>query len=99
MTLSPDALAAQVDELRRHRSAVDDFDVAVIGVSEPGSSMRAYAEAGATWWLEHLHGFRGSVEHLLRRVKAGPITRSIGKGGTGGRTPPPPTGPPTVPRR
>ncbi|NUS09385.1 MAG: LLM class flavin-dependent oxidoreductase [Nonomuraea sp.] len=99
MTLSPDALAAQVDELRRHRSAVDDFDVAVIGVSEPGSPMPAYAEAGATWWLEHLHGFRGSVEHLLRRVKAGPITRSIGKGGTGGRTPPPPTGPPTVPRR
>lgn len=74
MTLSPDALAAQVSELRRHRSGADDFDVAVIGVSEPGSPMTAYAEAGATWWLEHLHGYRGSVEHLMERVKAGPIT-------------------------
>ncbi|MFI6316601.1 LLM class flavin-dependent oxidoreductase [Nonomuraea sp. NPDC050556] len=65
MTLSPDALAAQVGELR-------GLDVAVIGVSEPGSSVRVYADAGATWWLEHLHGFRGSMEQLVRRVRAGP---------------------------
>ncbi|MFI6905256.1 LLM class flavin-dependent oxidoreductase [Nonomuraea sp. NPDC050394] len=67
MSLTPDALAAQVGELRG-----GDLDVAVIGVSEPGSSVRAYAEAGATWWLEHLHGYRGSMERLVERVKAGP---------------------------
>lgn len=33
---------------------------------------RAYAEAGATWWLEHLHGRRGAYEELLARVEAGP---------------------------
>lgn len=72
MTLSPDSLAAQVSEPRRHRATAGDLDVAVIGVSEPGSPVRAYAEAGATWWLEHLHGYRGSVERLVQRVKGGP---------------------------
>ncbi|MFB9471090.1 TIGR03619 family F420-dependent LLM class oxidoreductase [Nonomuraea salmonea] len=74
MTLSPGSLDAQVAELRRHRATADDLDVAVIGVSEPGSAVRAYAEAGATWWLEHLHGYRGSVERLMQRVRAGPPT-------------------------
>ncbi|MBF8186230.1 LLM class flavin-dependent oxidoreductase [Nonomuraea sp. K274] len=74
MTLSPDSLAAHVSELRRHRATAGHLDVVVIGVSEPGSPVRAYAEAGATWWLEHLHGYRGSVERLVQRVKAGPPT-------------------------
>ena len=72
MTLSPEALAAQVAEVRRHRTSWGDFDVVVIGVSEPGSPVQDYAGAGATWWLEHLHGYRGSLEHLVRRVRAGP---------------------------
>ncbi|MGN9843995.1 LLM class flavin-dependent oxidoreductase [Nonomuraea sp. H19] len=72
MTLSPGSLAAQVGEVRRHRPSDADFEVALIGVSEPGSSVRAYADAGATWWLEHLHGYRGSTEQLVQRVKAGP---------------------------
>lgn len=33
---------------------------------------RRSPEAGATWWLEHLHGYRGSVERLVQRVKVGP---------------------------
>ncbi|MFI6385934.1 LLM class flavin-dependent oxidoreductase [Nonomuraea sp. NPDC050547] len=70
MSLTPDALAVQAGELRR--AGAGDLDVAVIGVSEPGSSVRAYAEAGATWWLEHLHGYRGSMEQLVERVRAGP---------------------------
>lgn len=65
-------LDAAVSELHGHRATAGGFDVAVIGVSEPGTSVRAYAEAGATWWLEHLHGHRGSVEELMKRVKAGP---------------------------
>lgn len=28
--------------------------------------------AGATWWVEHLHGYRGSMEQLVTRVRAGP---------------------------
>lgn len=65
-------LDTAVSEQHRDQATAGDFDVAVIGVSEPGSSVRAYAEAGATWWLEHLHGYRGSVEALMERVKAGP---------------------------
>ncbi|MBB5085223.1 LLM class flavin-dependent oxidoreductase [Nonomuraea endophytica] len=70
MSLTPEALADQAGELRR--AGAGALDVAVIGVSEPGESVRAYAEAGATWWLEHLHGYRGSMERLVERVKAGP---------------------------
>ncbi|MGW0198205.1 LLM class flavin-dependent oxidoreductase [Nonomuraea sp. NPDC003201] len=72
MTLSPDSLAVQVGEVLRRRPSAAGFDVAIIGVSEPGSSVKAYADAGATWWLEHLHGYRGSMEQLVERVKAGP---------------------------
>ncbi|MEV4224875.1 LLM class flavin-dependent oxidoreductase [Nonomuraea sp. NPDC049725] len=72
MTLSPAELAAQVAELRRHRVADGPFDVALIGVSEPGASVTPYADAGATWWLEHLHGRRGDFDQLMRRVRSGP---------------------------
>ncbi|TDD44646.1 LLM class flavin-dependent oxidoreductase [Nonomuraea terrae] len=65
MALTPDALAAQISGL--HLS-----DVALIGVSDPGSSIKPYADAGATWWFEHLHGRRGPMEELVRRIKAGP---------------------------
>ena len=32
----------------------------------------AYGEAGTTWWLEHLHDRRGTLDELLARVAAGP---------------------------
>ena len=39
-----------------------------------------YAEAGVTWWLEHLHGYRGDYPALLARVQAGPaVRRSVPK--------------------
>jgi len=31
-----------------------------------------YADAGATWWLEEINGFRGSLEEMLARIHAGP---------------------------
>ncbi|NTV64507.1 MAG: LLM class flavin-dependent oxidoreductase, partial [Oscillochloris sp.] len=38
---------------------------------EPGL-VRAYAEAGATWWLEAIFGSRGSDDDMLARISAGP---------------------------
>ncbi len=72
MTLSPGGLAEQVAEIRRHRPPEADLDVALIGVSEPGSSVTPYADAGATWWLEHLHGQRGTLDQLVERIRSGP---------------------------
>lgn len=46
--------------------------LALIGASEPGSSVAAYGQAGVTWWLEHLHLQRGDLASLLDRVRSGP---------------------------
>lgn len=50
------------------------IDVAATAVSEVGQPnlVREYAEAGATWWLETLHGLRADYATLLRRVQQGP---------------------------
>jgi hypothetical protein len=32
----------------------------------------AYAQAGATWWLENLHDKRGGVDEILALVQQGP---------------------------
>jgi probable F420-dependent oxidoreductase len=70
MTRSPARLAREIAGLGRG----DPYDVALIGVSRGPDDpvVRDYAEAGATWWLEHVHGFRGSYPGLLARITAGP---------------------------
>jgi probable F420-dependent oxidoreductase len=71
MTTSPESLAADVGYLRERGFA---GEVALIGSSTPAGTamLREYADAGATWWLEHLHGRRGSYQDLLARLEAGP---------------------------
>lgn len=63
-----------VATIRRHRVHDGPFDVALTAVSAAGDSSIAgeYADAGVTWWLQHLHGYRGDYRALLARVKAGP---------------------------
>jgi alkanesulfonate monooxygenase SsuD/methylene tetrahydromethanopterin reductase-like flavin-dependent oxidoreductase (luciferase family) len=70
----PADLTRDVETIRGYRTAGAPFDVALIGQSTPSDArlVRAYEQAGATWWLEHLHGRRGSAEDLLARVAAGP---------------------------
>ena len=67
MTLSPDELAEKVAAIGRG----DGFHVAVHGYSDLADP-RAYAQAGATWWLEDLHDLRAPLDDLLARVSAGP---------------------------
>jgi alkanesulfonate monooxygenase SsuD/methylene tetrahydromethanopterin reductase-like flavin-dependent oxidoreductase (luciferase family) len=76
-TTTPERLAGQVAYIRQHRPAAAPLDVAVTGCSEPGDTARAeaFGEAGVTWWLESLHGVRGSVEQLRAGVEAGPPKR------------------------
>jgi len=50
------------------------FEVAIAGHSgqvERGM-FTEYAEVGATWRLESLHGYHGSMEKVLARAKKGP---------------------------
>lgn len=74
MSKSPERIAEMVAEIRRHRTATAAFDVAVDGYSEAGDPAlpRAYAEAGATWWLESIHGMRDTLDRAMARVEAGP---------------------------
>jgi alkanesulfonate monooxygenase SsuD/methylene tetrahydromethanopterin reductase-like flavin-dependent oxidoreductase (luciferase family) len=74
MAKDPERIAEMVAEIEFHRRADTPFDVAVDGYSEPGDLVlpRAYEAAGATWWLESIHGMRGSLEEMMARVEAGP---------------------------
>ncbi len=66
-----------LDEMRMSPDDVRDDTqpgIAVMGYSAPAEQTLhdAYAAAGTTWWLEHLHDRRGSLDQLLARVCAGP---------------------------
>lgn len=39
---------------------------------DAAAMVRPWADAGATWWLESLHGFRGTTAWIMDRVAAGP---------------------------
>ena len=67
MTLSPDDVARSVEQIGRE----DEFGVAVLGQSDRGDPA-AYAQAGATWWLENIHDMRGTLDKVLELVQAGP---------------------------
>jgi hypothetical protein len=74
MAKDPERIAEMVTQIRRHRITDAPFEVAVNGYTDPGETelARAYEEAGATWWLESVHGMRGDLEDMMRRVRAGP---------------------------
>jgi alkanesulfonate monooxygenase SsuD/methylene tetrahydromethanopterin reductase-like flavin-dependent oxidoreductase (luciferase family) len=71
---SPARIAEMVAEIRRHRTTDAPFEVAVDGYSEAGDPTlpHAYGAAGATWWLEIIHGKRGPLDEMIARVEAGP---------------------------
>jgi alkanesulfonate monooxygenase SsuD/methylene tetrahydromethanopterin reductase-like flavin-dependent oxidoreductase (luciferase family) len=74
MDKDPGRIAEMVAEIRRHRTTDTPFEVAVDGYSGPGDPTlpHAYEAAGATWWLESIHGIRGSLDEMNARVEAGP---------------------------
>jgi hypothetical protein len=61
-------LAAKVERLGRR----DGFEVAFNGYSEPGEDVSMFAHAGATWWLENVHGMRFDADAAVARIAAGP---------------------------
>ncbi len=66
-----------LDEMRMSPEDIRDEsqeEIAVMGYSAPGERALhdAYAAAGTTSWLEHLHDGRGTLDDLLARVRAGP---------------------------
>ncbi len=77
MVLKPGAFSDMVRTVHADRAAMGrsgPFDVAVFGLSDPADpgAVQAFAESGATWWLESLSPMRGPVEQLLEIIGAGP---------------------------
>lgn len=65
---------------RRHRpaDAAGPFEFALGGFTTGSDKARdaaiiaEYAAAGATWWVESLHGYRGPFEEMRARLRHGP---------------------------
>ena len=74
MTLSAEAVARGIETIRALRETDGPFDVVVMGHVERGDreTPAAYAEAGATWWLENVHDRRGDLDDMLALVRSGP---------------------------
>jgi alkanesulfonate monooxygenase SsuD/methylene tetrahydromethanopterin reductase-like flavin-dependent oxidoreductase (luciferase family) len=74
MSKSPERVAEMVATIRRHRTTTAPLEVAIDGYSEAGDPTlpRAYQAAGATWWLESIHGMRGTLGEMVSRVEVGP---------------------------
>jgi probable F420-dependent oxidoreductase len=75
--LTPDTFREITVLIREHRQSDAPFDVTYWGETSGNSAedadrVAAYAEAGVTWWLENIHGWRGSYDEQLERVRLGP---------------------------
>lgn len=74
MVNSPETVAAMVATIKQQRTDPAPLTIAMSGVSAPqdGMLVARYAAAGVTWWLESIHGLRGSVAEMEVRIAAGP---------------------------
>jgi alkanesulfonate monooxygenase SsuD/methylene tetrahydromethanopterin reductase-like flavin-dependent oxidoreductase (luciferase family) len=79
--LTPDdvrGVCGVVTEERAARGLAGPFDVQVAGTTDGGDParagdvVRAFADAGATWWSERINSSRGGFEQMRRRVLQGP---------------------------
>jgi probable F420-dependent oxidoreductase len=65
--LSPEEITRSIATIGRS----DEYDVAVLAERDR-MDPSAYAQAGATWWLENVHDKRGSADEMLALVQQGP---------------------------
>lgn len=77
MALAPDDVAARVKRVTAERGSLGlegPFDVSLLARSDmlAAGQVRAYADAGVTWWLESLSLMRAPLEELHRLVEGGP---------------------------
>ena len=76
-TLSVEDLREIIGYIQGHRNDSGDFDV-VAGGSTPGDPEKGaeivepWRAVGATWWSEDINGWRGSLDEMRERIRAGP---------------------------
>ncbi len=76
--VTPDDIRAMREYVEENREAAGDYDIVWEGTT-PGDdparaaeTVRPYAEAGATWWIESMWTPPNEPDDLRRRVEAGP---------------------------
>lgn len=75
-TLKPNELKEVGEFIRSHRKATSPYDI--IGTSgadghlENENGLRAYAAAGATWWMQDMRRWCNSRNELMAQIRKGP---------------------------
>ena len=76
--VTPEDIRAMRDYVEENREVAGDFDIVWEGAT-PGEdperaaeTVRPYAEAGATWWIESMWTPPNEPDDLRRRIEAGP---------------------------
>lgn len=78
-TMPPEEVRALLAYVREQQTAEErarPFDVAITGSThglEDASRVASYRDAGATWWIESISGYRGAFEEMRARVRQGPV--------------------------
>ena len=63
--------------IEKRRGSLENYDI-VAGGETPGDPEKGaeiigpWQAAGATWWSENINGWRGSINEMRQRIKAGP---------------------------
>ena len=73
--MSPDELRQTVEYVSEHRRQEGPYDVANFGVTRDAddrSSVEAFAEAGATWWVEGVFTWMMDLDYTRTRIRNGP---------------------------
>ena len=63
--------------IEKRRGSLENYDIVAWGET-PGDPEKGaeiigpWQAAGATWWSENINGWRGSIDEMRQRIKAGP---------------------------
>ena len=74
--LNPAEIRKVLCFIRNHRTATTPYDIVATsganGQADDSEMLRAYAAAGATWWMTDMRRWRNSREELRSQIRKGP---------------------------
>ena len=73
--ISPEELCQTINYVAERRTSHDPYDVANFGVTRDAddtSAVGAFAEVGATWWVEGVFTWMMDLEYTRNRIRSGP---------------------------